>query len=310
MDILNTIAKVCNLYKPINKNFNTYSWYTYGFGVCLVNTIFINNIVKVCKYFELIDDIFIDTFINPYWAICYIMYKLTFLMILLSGYYNYNNSQIKIEFCKKSDKLCKYNNHINSYIKITHFNVFGKENSKYCGYCYSVEDIMLKYNYIVDILEIYNISVIEIKNITTNRLSISNCKLLKSINNINNVFNIEIINCRLLQKVYNIPTIEYIRYLRLFYCNSLTEFSNLDNKLTALDEISKRSSYSTQYTRINHCNWLPYNAIGIDWDYPLAVKIKKLTRIQRLYKWRTIKKILYKKIHNNIVDFVIRKYYI
>jgi hypothetical protein len=223
-------------------------------------------------------------------------------------------------YCKKNSLSCHIDARLKPMIKIQ--TLYKKVGYLYCGCCYSFKNIIDKYKENIYELQITNISNIqEITNLPNIKyLTIENCKLLESIYNLPSLILIHILRCPLLKKVYNIPNINK-QYVAINSCNLLTKFPYFDNHLITKDEIAEIVKFKTIYNySIYNCKWLKYNkhcSKGILFTYivngcdvPLAIRIKKVIIIQRLCRWKAIKKILYKKAPKSVVDFIIRKFYI
>jgi hypothetical protein len=222
----------------------------------------------------------------------------------------YLNAIDKIE-CKNTNIFCDNHPQIISFIKIYYNNIFNYSyyESTYCGRCHTFEEVINMYkHYSIIGLEISNIQITELTNFPNLKtIRLFKCNLLESVHDLPSLECISVNNCPLLKRVYNIPSINKDKILAS-RCDLLTELPFYDDPL-------KNEYYNVENIKINNCKWLSNN-VDLDglficiMDDPLAVRIKKVIIIQRLCRWRAIKKILYKKASKSVVDFIIRKFYI
>jgi hypothetical protein len=238
--------------------------------------------------------------------------------------------------CKKTNPSCA-SPIINTRSDISYTNIFGKKcMNSYCGYCYTFNEILNIFkNFSVNSISLNNMPIKELTNENLpniKALIIRRCNLLESIHDIPSLVELEMTECPMLKKVYNVPNIEK-QCITAHKCNLLTLLPYYDNqyristvtKTNNEELISNMLDMPDYFTCINECNWLDFNNIKSEifvdapfyipmryWmpDISLEARINKLIKIQHLYKWRHIKKILYKKTSKSVVDFIIRKFYI
>lgn len=200
-----------------------------------------------------------------------------------------------------------------------------KINHSYCGKCYTFHEVLYKHPKVKHLCISNNDNIKNISNINTLKsLRIQNCHSIETISNLTKLEHIYVFDCKSLKRIINVPNGNPY-YVYVSSCPILTQFDV---------QIVSTVIHLINGPQIIKCPWIKDNLklIRTKDTYPdhyylgnstsspegtaflfldnLDRKIKKLIIIQRLWRWKKIKKVFNIKISKDILDNIIKYLFI